>query len=282
MTVLARQLREGVAGRFNAHVGFASDNPDGHSSMGSWLNDRERAIFEGKLLPPPTERAHHTRRPPLVLRWQRPSSRGFKKGTESTILSFLDTAGEDLQSLDAAFSLRYLAASQGLIIVVDPFRFSGALTMSNIPESQRRMGDGGPTEVVERMTEVLRTERGVKPKKRIKVPVAIVFTKLDAFYAHLDPGNPLRSAVPAVPYYDDTMGREVHEQVLSLMGRWGATPLEDHLRLNYDTYRYFAVSALGAEPDYDRSVIDPGGVRPHRVEDPVLWLLSRFGVVPRQ
>jgi hypothetical protein len=40
MTVLAHQLREGVADRFGAHVGFATDNPDGQSSMGAWLNDR--------------------------------------------------------------------------------------------------------------------------------------------------------------------------------------------------------------------------------------------------
>lgn len=167
-------------------------------------------------------------------------------------------------------------------MVVDPFRFSGALTMANIPNSQRWTGDGGPTEVVERMTEVLRTERGVKPKKKIALPTAVVFTKLDAFFPHLDSGNPLRRPVPPDAYYDDAMGREVHEQMLSLMGRWGAGALDTHLGLNYERYRYFGVSSLGAQPDYDSRVIDPSGVRPHRVEDPLLWLLSVFGVVPKR
>ena len=42
----------------------------------------------------------------------------------------------------------------------------------------------------------------------------------------------------------------------------------------------FGVSALGAEPDYSSYTVAPGGVQPHRVEDPVLWLLSKSGTVP--
>ena len=53
-----------------------------------------------------------------------------------------------------------------------------------------------------------------------------------------------------------------------------------HMRLNYSDYRYFGVSALGAEPDYETYNVAPGGVQPHRVEDPVLWLLSKAGTVP--
>jgi hypothetical protein len=52
------------------------------------------------------------------------------------------------------------------------------------------------------------------------------------------------------------------------------------MRLNYANYRFFGVSALGAEPDYASYAVAPGGVQPHRVEDPVLWLLSKAGMVP--
>jgi hypothetical protein len=50
--------------------------------------------------------------------------------------------------------------------------------------------------------------------------------------------------------------------------------------MNYSAFRYFAVSALGAEPDYRRATVDEAGVQPFRVEEPLLWLLSRFDVVP--
>jgi hypothetical protein len=51
--------------------------------------------------------------------------------------------------------------------------------------------------------------------------------------------------------------------------------------MNYADYRYFGVSALGAEPDYRGHTVAPGGIRPHRVADPVLWLLSKKGTVKR-
>lgn len=59
------------------------------------------------------------------------------------------------------------------------------------------------------------------------------------------------------------------------MHDWEASDIDVHLRLNYSDFQYFAVSALGAEPDYDQGRVDPGGVRPHRVEDPILWLLAK-------
>ena len=51
------------------------------------------------------------------------------------------------------------------------------------------------------------------------------------------------------------------------------------MQLNYADFRFFAVSALGAEPDYAAQSVAPGGVRPHRVEDPILWLLAKEGTV---
>ena len=41
------------------------------------------------------------------------------------------------------------------------------------------------------------------------------------------------------------------------------------------------MSALGAPPDYAAAAVDAGGVQPFRVEEPLLWLLHRFGVIGR-
>lgn len=80
-------------------------------------------------------------------------------------------------------------------------------------------------------------------------------------------------------WYDETDGQSVHEHMTALLHEWGADDIDNHMRLNYATYRYFGVSALGAEPDYETRTVAPGGVQPHRVKDPVLWLLSRTGTV---
>jgi len=84
---------------------------------------------------------------------------------------------------------------------------------------------------------------------------------------------------PAAPAYDDADGLAVHEHMLALLHQWNVQDIETHMRLNYKKYRYFSVSALGAEPDYENSTVAPGGVRPRRVDDPVLWLLRETGTV---
>jgi hypothetical protein len=64
-----------------------------------------------------------------------------------------------------------------------------------------------------------------------------------------------------------------------MLHEYGADDVDALLIHNYERFRYFAVSALGAEPDYARDVVDAAGVRPFRVEEPLLWLLTRFGVL---
>ena len=106
-----------------------------------------------------------------------------------------------------------------------------------------------------------------------------MFTKIDAFFPKLDRGNPLMTTAPAMQAYPDADGQAVHEHILALLHQWNAQDIDTHLRLNYSNFRYFGVSALGAEPDYENLRVAAGGVRPHRVEDPVLWLLSKTGTV---
>jgi hypothetical protein len=62
----------------------------------------------------------------------------------------------------------------------------------------------------------------------------------------------------------------------------GADDIDAHLRLHYKKFRYFAVSSLGAEPDYLGGVVDAGGVRPFRVDEPLLWLLGLFKVIEKR
>ncbi len=49
-------------------------------------------------------------------------------------------------------------------------------------------------------------------------------------------------------------------------------------RTRFETYRYFGLSALGAPP-VDGDHLAPAGVHPYRLEDPMLWLLARFGAI---
>jgi hypothetical protein len=282
MTVLVKQLREVVGLRFGADIRIATDNPDGHRGLSDYQASREIPLYSNRMLPGETEtQAKRQRATPIVLRWRQETARLMGgQGLQSTVLSFVDTAGEDLNELETAFTLQYLSVCDALMITLDPFALPGARARLNLPEQAIQVGDDVPLDVVSRITELLRTEHKVKTKKRIKIPVAIVFTKIDAFYPNLDRYNPIMAESPALPAYQNTDGHTVHEHVLSLLHEWNAADVDTHVRLNYTDYRYFGVSALGAEPDYERGAVAAGGVQPHRVEDPVLWLLSKTGTVP--
>jgi hypothetical protein len=284
MTVLVKQLREVVGLRFGADIRIATDNPDGLQGLSDYQASREVPLYSKGTLPTGTAQqgtASRQRTTPVVLRWRQESARMMRgQALHSTVLSFVDTAGEDLNDLGTAFTLEYLSVSDALMVTIDPFALPGARARLNLPVQAIQVGDDVPLDVVSRITELLRTEHKVKTRKRIKIPVAIVFTKVDAFYPSLDRQNPIMATPSGVPAYEDSDGQAVHEHLLALLHEWNAADIDTHMRLNYSDYRFFGVSALGAEPDYKGNVVAPGGVQPHRVEDPVLWLLSKTGTVP--
>ncbi len=284
MTVLVKHLREVVGRRFGADIRIATDNPDGQLGLSAYQANREVPLYSGRTLPVGTAQqgtADRQRATPVVLRWRQESERRVGgRALRSTVLSFVDTAGEDLNDLDTAFTLEYISVCDALIITLDPFALPGARARLNLPEAAIQVADDVPLDVVSHITELLRTEGKIKNKKRIAMPVAIVFTKIDAFYPTLDRSNPIMSAASGLPAYENADGLAVHEHMLALLHEWNAADIDNHMRLNYTDYRYFGVSALGAEPDYGGGVVAPGGVQPHRVEDPVLWLLAKSGTVP--
>ena len=278
MTVLVQQLRTVIGRRFDADISIATDNPDGMQSIGAYMNGRERALYSEGRLPDGTftlaQRGFAT---PIVLRW---------RAKKSTMLAFLDSAGEDFNDEETTQSLRYLNACEYLIVALDPFSLPGARALINLPKEAHQFeesDDDLSIYALRRLTSRLRTEFGItgNTKKKIPIHVAIVFTKIDAFFSLLEEGNPIMSGSPAtaMPGYSETDGLAVHEHMKALIGEWGAAEIETLMARNYDSYRYFGVSALGAQPDYGRAQVAVGGVRPHRVDDPVLWLMSKAGTV---
>jgi ABC-type dipeptide/oligopeptide/nickel transport system ATPase component len=284
MTVLVKHLREIIGRRFGADIRIATDNPDGQLGLSAYQANREVPLYSARTLPTGTERAGSATRQratPVVLRWRQEAGRLVGGRTlRSTVLSFVDTAGEDLNDLDTAFTLEYISVCDALIITLDPFALPGARARLNLPQAAIQVEDDVPLDVVSHITELLRTEGKIKNKRRISMPIAIVFTKIDAFYPTLDRHNPIMATASGLPAYENADGLAVHEHMLALLHEWNAADIDNHMRLNYTDYRYFGVSALGAEPDYGGGKVAPGGVQPHRVEDPVLWLLSKSGTVP--
>lgn len=283
MTVLVKELRGAIAKRYQARISLATDNPDGLAGEDDYDTGREDLLYNKLDLPKPTDRLGIGTRKhsaSVLLRWwqQGRGLLGLLPTPKSYMLAFVDSAGEQASSLTAAFTLDYLEACDGLIVLLDPFALPSARATLSLPPEAINVYDR-PLKVVENITEKLRIELGLKMRQKIGIPAAVVFTKIDAFFPALDRSSPLLSRAPASNAYDEEDGQLVHEHMRSLVHRWDAEDIDTYISANYRDYRYFGVSALGAEPDYKGNKVAPGGVRPHRVEDPVLWLLAKRRVV---
>jgi hypothetical protein len=273
LTVLGKELTEGVARRFDASIDTV-----GSSTLLTRL-DRARKAMEdgGGRLPDQTAAAE---RIPAVYTVTLDRARmGGIRQTVSTIFSFYDTAGENLSTAERARDVHYLEAANGIILLLDPFGFAvnrdDALQRGVDPSS---LSDE-PRNVVRALTDVLREAEHLKASKKIKKPIAVVLAKIDAFFSDIDPHSPIRRPATRDPWFDESESLELHEHVQGLIAKWGGDDVLRTLDHNYQTFRFFVASALGAEPDYASATVSSRGIQPHRVAEPFLWLMSRRSLV---
>jgi hypothetical protein len=281
-TVLAHELRHNIRRRFAADIWFAGDQQGGPGSVSDWLRDYEQSLFDKSTLFESTAGARDGIKVPLVLQWRQPGRNLIGRETHrTTTLSFYDAAGEDMTSQEFVNAQAYLASADGLIVLLDPFKLPGSHGRITVPDSSRRDSEP-PLNVLTRITELLRTSHGVGANRKIPIPISVVFSKIDAFYGMLGDGHPLLRQPDTGAFYDEGNGRDTDEHLRALLTDLDADDVDAHLRSHYKKFRYFAVSSLGAEPNYVRKTIDPGGVRPFRVDEPLLWLLGLFKIIEKR
>jgi hypothetical protein len=274
--VLHHELQGDVRRRFNADIKLAGGQQGGIGSAQQWLEANVDLLFKDRKLLDQTRSAAGGIRAPVVIEWRQPRRRlGLQEVHDTTVLSFYDAAGEDLTNLDRVRDQAYLGVAGGLILLLDPWQLPGAMERIDVPPDVVREA-APPREVLKLITEMLREEHKVRLKHKVPIPLAVVFAKMDAFFPVLGHNHPLMRPGTTKGGYDETAGQETHEHVRALLHEYGADDIDSLLLANYKTFRYFAVSALGAAPDYGAGVVKP--VSPRRVEEPLLWLLERLGV----
>lgn len=276
LSVLDTELQTSVADRFEAAI----DSPGGSSGLTRDLKVYHRIMSEGGgTVPGQTQENRSGKKEPAVYTWRytRKGPLGTSR-TASTVFSFYDNAGEDFATTDAAMTQRYVGATSGIILMLDPFGF---------PENRKRAADKGagfmetgPEEVIDAITNVLRSAGNVKRTKKIKQPIAVVVSKIDAFFDQIQEDHPLRRPSSNRALFDESEAETVHDHVGLLIQQWGGAGLIRKLEHNYTRFRLFGASALGAEPDYASQRVNSRGLLPHRVAEPLLWLMAIRGFIP--
>lgn len=199
-------------------------------------------------------------------------------GESNSNLVFFDSAGEDLQSLDVLErEARYITQSHGLILLLDPLQ---------IPAVRDELSGSVelPEEVVDaytmlgRVTGLIREARGIPANKPVDVPLALTVSKFDALRPLLSEGHPVFSLPAHDGRFDSQVAGSVSAAVRSDLAGWIGERLDSFVKQEFETAAYFGVSALGESPVDGRL---PNGVAPHRVEDPILWMLDSWKALPR-
>ena len=216
-------------------------------------------------------------RPPMVFKFKRQARSSSPGRTRQTLLSFFDTAGEDLTTM-ASIELngRYLEAADAVILILDPLQMPGGRQLAAreaLPQDPRPEDD--PYSVLQRITEMLQAGHR---DRRVRKPLAVVFTKLDALWHEFPEGSRAETA-------------RAQRRGLRRAGRPGRAPPGPGpaARLGRAADRPVSAAQLPAlpvlrgvrargDPDSGQAGLDV--VQPYRVGDPILWLLSKAHMVP--
>jgi len=195
-------------------------------------------------------------------------------------LTFYDTAGENLDDKSAMHQFnRYITNAKGIILLLDP------LQVPNIREKLTANGFKGlpaqNTEIYSVLSIIIDVIRGVKNVKgQIKIPLALVFTKIDVLeeFNILPEGSCLREESDHInrgafmmPDFENT-NIEMKDLIENLLDN----ELMGYIN-QFEQHSFFGATALGGNPN--GGAIDSKGIRPRRVLDPLLWLLSKNNII---
>ncbi|XXZ52055.1 hypothetical protein AAGT00_30185 [Streptomyces cavourensis] len=278
VSVLVNELRGRVGREFTISL----------PAMGAETQRRDREmeedLYERLRLPDTTRPAALGFNDPLLYRLSVPRRGRYARGSRHTTLVFFDAAGEDLKSAEAmARYTQYLAAADGIILLVDPLQLGSV-------RDRTGSADGPPLPAVETSPQQIASDLAVQLRShgrsvsrgRVTTPMAVAVTKTDALRPLLGAHSPLLHNAPHTGgEHDDDDRLAVHEELRSLLSDWDSGVLCRQLENDFAELSYFGLSALGSPPPADAPADAPkSGPQPVRVEDPLLWLLGRRGLIP--
>lgn len=206
-----------------------------------------------------SSRAHYHREFEPLLAGGNPAGTGdeplllsLRPRVSPVLLAVYDTARGDCSGSLAP----RLAAASGILLVLDP---------AGSPQLGPLVGEPTGMVPVTDLRAALRSDLRLPTR----IPLAVILSKVDKIWEMLDERAPTRLPSAHVGHYAESDGLDVHEEVCAWLDRWYAPELVRAVAANFPVHRYFGLSALGGGPC-------PAA---HRVEDPMLWLLARFGAI---
>jgi len=268
LAVLINELTHRVGLEFKASLTAVDD-----ATRTRFRDVFEKYLYRDRVIIPATAKgkAH-----PLIYRLSFEDGLWFMKSQRVLTVVFFDTAGENFaesQILEAYN--RYMAYASGLLFLLDPLQIPAVQDRlphrSDFPTERT-----SPLDVIGSTVEQITNTLGTGTDEKLKIPVAVTFSKLDEIYSILPPDSPARRATLHPGYFDLNDFAQMNETMRRHVRDWVGPGLEQSLDHRFSDHGYFGVSALGGTPHNGKL---PDGVAPRRVEDPFLWLLYKLNVI---
>lgn len=235
-------------------------------------------LFRKKGLIPPTVSAvvDSQVKLPMVFRL----TFGDGKRLRALNLSFFDSAGEDMESLDTmSTEARYICYASGIVFLLDPLQIDAV--RERLPEEYLppRYPYAEPQYIIERLRELFERQLELPATTKIKTPVAFVLSKVDSLLPLIDPSSALFMTGEHFGHFNLTDSQSVHTEIWNYLQAWTGAGISNRVETNFETFHYFGVSSLGRMPDRSGKLET---VSPIRVEDPFLWILYQLDLVKGQ
>ena len=244
------------------------------------FQENDNSIYGLRKPAPPTDPGSD---PPPQLWRIKDRNRMTANKIPSYSMTVFDGAGEDCEHIDPKIS-RYIEGSKALIILIDPLALPGvANTISQdvLNWSTSASHDANASAyMVDGLANYIRQSCGINPGMLIDRDVAVVFTKIDAVKdsfgaATVMQPSPHLSQNGFVKSDADAVDAEIRDWLESRGEITFLNAIETNFRK--DRVRFFGVSSFGQPPTGNRQL---GQIMPHRVLDPLIWMLSKEGIVP--
>lgn len=285
ITVLLHEMMNRVSRRFKLSVLGADDD-----TRLRYEQDYEHSLYRQGSLPDITRSAEAgRRRRPLVFSFTIDRKRLGRNRVDRSVLSFFDTAGEDLTNEDSVeLNTRYLASADGIILLLDPLQMRGARPLVNDDTDLPADADSRdlPEHVLGRVVSLLERTPGGSGRGKIKKPIAVAFSKMDTLTEALPEDSPLLNEPFDEASFDEADSLTVHRHIEQLLQKWQGGSLNETLAVHFEKHRLFGLSALGNDPvgtaEGSPRRVSHHGIQPMRVADPFLWLMSEFGAIPKK
>lgn len=135
-------------------------------------------------------------------------------------------------------------------------------------------------EIIERVAKLIRQNKKMSVASKVDIPVAVAISKLDTIasmipvdYTVMKPSLHCTNR-----YFDIEDEKRINNEIQTMLQEWSADGLISQLEFNYSNYSCFAISSFGLDNcinQYD----NVGILRPHRIEDPILWIFKENAVI---